>query len=413
MRFVLYTHSLASDWNHGNAHFLRGVLRELEARGHATLALEPADGWSRANLLADQGPAALDRFARDFPELTTRSYGPDFDHAAALDGADVVIVHEWTDPALVAQLGALRRDGGGFTLLFHDTHHRGVSDATAIAGMSLAEYDAVLAFGETLRARYERAGWGREVFVWHEAADTRLFYPRDGGPHEGGLHEGGSGERGPGEKADLVWIGNWGDGERERELAEFLIEPARRLNLSGTVRGVRYPDAALAVLRDSPLRYGGWIANADAPAEFARHRMTMHVPRRPYVEALPGIPTIRVFEALACGIPLVCAPWRDSEALFRPGRDFLTARDGAEMAARLQAIRNDGALAASLAASGLETIRARHTCAHRVDELLAILAQRGHGRVLRALADAASPNSAPPNSTQPNSAPPNTTGAAP
>ena len=41
MRFVLYTHSLVSDWNHGNAHFLRGVLRELQRRGQETLALEP------------------------------------------------------------------------------------------------------------------------------------------------------------------------------------------------------------------------------------------------------------------------------------------------------------------------------------------------------------------------------------
>jgi spore maturation protein CgeB len=40
---------------------------------------------------------------------------------------------------------------------------------------------------------------------------------------------------------------------------------------------------------------------------------------------LPGIPTIRVFEALACGIPLVSAPWDDSEHLFRPGEDFLVA----------------------------------------------------------------------------------------
>jgi spore maturation protein CgeB len=62
MRFVLYTHSLVSDWNHGNAHFLRGVLRELQARGHDTLALEPENGWSRSNLLASHGPEALSRF---------------------------------------------------------------------------------------------------------------------------------------------------------------------------------------------------------------------------------------------------------------------------------------------------------------------------------------------------------------
>jgi spore maturation protein CgeB len=370
MKFVLYTHSLVSDWNHGNAHFLRGVLTELQARGHETLALEPEDGWSRSNLLNDQGPDAIDQFVTVFPGLTSVSYGPDFDHAEAVADADVVIVHEWTEPTLVAHLGQLRREGGSFTLLFHDTHHRGVSDAKAIAGLMLTDYDVVLAFGETLRERYLKQGWGQQVFTWHEAADVRLFRPH---PEIE-------------KRADLVWIGNWGDGEREKELAEFLIEPATKLGMSGSVRGVRYPDDALTVLSRSPLHYGGWIANADVPMEFARHRMTMHVPRRPYVEALPGIPTIRMFEALACGIPLVSAPWNDAEGLFRPDRDYLRASNGQEMERHLQALRDDPSLAASVAESGLETIRQHHTCAHRINELLGILAERGTARVRQALA---------------------------
>ncbi len=184
MHVVLYTHSLVSDWNHGNAHFLRGVARELVARGHRVTALEPEDGWSRRQLLADGGPAALDRFARDFPELTSLSYGADHDPAVALDGADVVIVHEWTDPALVTRIGAARRAGGRFTLLFHDTHHRAVSAEREIAGLDLSGYDGVLAFGETLSERYRAAGWGQQVFTWHEAADVRLFRPtpRSSGP---------------------------------------------------------------------------------------------------------------------------------------------------------------------------------------------------------------------------------------
>jgi spore maturation protein CgeB len=356
MRFVLYTHSLLSDWNHGNAHFLRGVLRELQARGHDTLSLEPEDSWSRKNLIAAHGVAALEAFRREFPELTARSYGVEFDHSAAVSDADVVLVHEWTDPQLIAQLGRIRRDGGRFTLLFHDTHHRAASDEASIADLALQDYDAVLAFGEILRQRYLKRGWGRRAFTWHEAADARLFFPRVADP----------------EPADLVWIGNWGDGERARELEEFLIEPARRLQLTGTVRGVRYPDSAIAALRRTALEYSGWIANVNVPDEFARHRVTVHVPRRPYVAALPGIPTIRVFEALACGVPLVCAPWDDEEALFRSG-DFLRARSADAMTAQLQLVLRDRDLAQSLAASGLETIRRRHTCAHRVDELLAII----------------------------------------
>jgi len=106
------------------------------------------------------------------PTRCTATQG--FDHERATAGADVVIVHEWTDPALVAQLGLLRRRGGGFRLLFHDTHHRAVSDRDAIASMLLQDYDGILAFGETLRQRYLQLGWGARVFTWHERAGGRM-----------------------------------------------------------------------------------------------------------------------------------------------------------------------------------------------------------------------------------------------
>jgi spore maturation protein CgeB len=92
---------------------------------------------------------------------------------------------------------------------------------------------------------------------------------------------------------------------------------------------------------------------------------------------LPGIPTIRVFEALACGIPLVSAPWTDSEGLFRPGEDYLVARDGAEMERHLRTLANDPDLRGSLVRNGLSAIRSRHSCAHRVNQLLAILKTLG------------------------------------
>ena len=57
MKIIYFTHSLASCWNHGNAHFLRGVLRELAALGHHVRALEPQGAWSLENLLRDHGAA--------------------------------------------------------------------------------------------------------------------------------------------------------------------------------------------------------------------------------------------------------------------------------------------------------------------------------------------------------------------
>ena len=357
MRIVYFTHSLASCWNHGNAHFLRGVLRDLIARGHDVQVLEPEGAWSLQNLLADHGEAGLDAYRSAYPDLSSRVMPKGFDVEAACDGADLVIVHEWNDPALVAAVGDARRRGGRFTLLFHDTHHRAVSDPKAINAFDLSGYDGVLAFGETLAAVYRRWGWEGRVFVWHEAADIRLFHP----PVEEGA------------RAGAVWIGNWGDGERTEELERFLFTPAKSAGLPLEIYGVRYPADALATLKRYGIAYKGWLPNARAPEIFARHRVTVHVPRRFYVDMLPGIPTIRVFEALACGIPLVSAPWSDAEGLFRPGRDFLFARDGEEMAGHLRAIDEDEGLRAELVRNGLETIRARHTCAHRVDELLSIV----------------------------------------
>jgi spore maturation protein CgeB len=287
------------------------------------------------------------------------SYASDADLEQLTAGSDVVIAHEWNEPQLIAGLGRLRRGDARFTLLFHDTHHRAVSDPTFLRRYDLSAYDGVLAFGEALADVYSRAGWGERIFVWHEAADTRLFRP----------------PRQETERRGVVWIGNWGDGERSGELETFLVAPAARAALPLDIYGVRYPETARALLHAYGARYRGWLANADAPNVFARHLATIHVPRRLYVDRLPGIPTIRVFEALACGIPLICSPWSDEENLFRPGEDYLVARSGDEMARCLHALKEDPDLRATLASSGFRTIRARHTCKHRAAELISIVEQ--------------------------------------
>lgn len=366
MNFVLFCHSLLSDWNHGNAHFLRGVATELLARGHNLRVYEPRDNWSLSHLKAEErGSQALSRFDEVYPTLraSSRFYEAGDDVAALVEGADVVIVHEWSAPELVAELGRLRQASAGrWKLLFHDTHHRAASARHEMAAFDLGGYDGVLAFGDVIRDIYRRQKWASRAWTWHEAADTRVFKPLPQEPSS--TCEG-----------DLIWIGNWGDGERTRELHEFLLDPVRELKLKARVHGVRYPPEALSALRQSGIEFGGWLPNLEAPQAFANWKMTVHVPRGPYVQALPGIPTIRIFEALACGIPLVSAPWQDAEHLFEPGLDFWTARDGAEMKRKLQVLAHDAGARRELAQHGLRTILARHTCAHRVDELMEILSE--------------------------------------
>ena len=356
MRVALFCHSLLSDWNHGNAHFLRGVVTELAARGHEVRAFEPASAWSTAHLVGEAGEAALAEVRLVYPAVVPMRYDlGSLDLDQALAGVDLVIVHEWSDPDLVRRIGAHRARTGTYRALFHDTHHRAVTDPASIARCELGRYDGVLAFGRSLRDAYVKRGLAERVFVWHEAADTRVFTPRIAGVER-----------------DLVFIGNHGDGERRAEIDELLIKPVRALGLTARVHGVRYPDEARVALGRAGIELAGWLPNHRAPYAYARARATVHIPRRPYVEALPGIPTIRVFEALACGVPLLVARFRDDEELFAPGLDFLCVESGREMTRALASLLSSTDRADALADHGLATILARHTCAHRVDELLAI-----------------------------------------
>ncbi len=90
-----------------------------------------------------------------------------------------MIVHEWNDHQLVRRIGEHRDRVGGYRLLFHDTHHRSVSDRSSMVAYDLSNYDGVLAFGNVIRDIYLTEGWTQHAWTWHEAADTRIFHPID------------------------------------------------------------------------------------------------------------------------------------------------------------------------------------------------------------------------------------------
>jgi spore maturation protein CgeB len=362
LRFRIFAHSWISDWNHGNAHFLRGLASELVKQGHEVRCYEERDGWSMKNLAGERSDAAAQAivaFRQAFPNLDVGFYSNDATFAGfaaqELRNADVVIIHEWNSPAVVAQILALK-PALGFRALFHDTHHRAYTNPREILRMQLHEFDGVLAFGNAIRRIYSEAFNVKKTWTLHEAADTARFYPQDA------------------EKdTDVVWIGNWGDEERTRELEEFLVTPAYAMREHKfAVHGVRYPPDAVERLSHSGIEFRGYLPNLRAPQMYARSKISLHVPRRFYANGLSGVPTIRVFEALAAGSALVCAPWNDSEGLFRPGEDYLCVPDSQSMIAELTRLLRDDRARQQLAAHGLDSIRKRHTCAHRAEQLVDI-----------------------------------------
>ena len=362
MRIIMFYHSLVSDWNNSSAHFLRGVTFELMTRGHDIRVYEPRDGSSLLSLQEERGDFATEGFKEAYPGLVSVFYDlAEIDLPGALDGADLVIVHERNDRDLVRRIGAARAGDPGLRLLFHDTNHRSVTDPQTMAAYDLSNYDGVLAFGESIRNIYIERNWAARAWTWHESADIRVFCAIPDVERQG----------------DLVWVGNWADEQRTADFHEYLLGPIEILDLKARAYGVGYPPDAISALGKAGIWYAGWLPNYEVPEVFAGHAVTVHIPRRPYTQALPGIPSIRVFEALACGIPLVSAPWDDVEGLFSPGRDFLLARNGLEMNRHLRMLLEDETAAHELRFHGLRTVRAKHTCAHRVDQLLDICRELG------------------------------------
>ena len=366
LRFRIFAHSWLSDWNHGNAHFLRGLARELVRLGHEVRCYEELGSWSLSHLMQEGEVAsnAIDQFRASFPELDVRFYDRETNLsetlASELRDADVVVMHEWTDPVIAHAILSYKAKFG-FGALFHDTHHRAYTNAGEILRFPLHLFDGVLAFGEPIRRIYLNGFGVPNAWTFHEAADVSHFHPLD-----------------ESRENDLLWIGNWGDEERSRELMEYLVAPALELRGCKTiVYGVRYPEQGRRSLAEAGIEYRGYLPSLMAPRAYSRSALSLHVPRRQYTNGLSGIPTIRVFEALACGASLVCAPWSDVEQLFRPGEDYMVVNSGSEMADVIQHLLRDESARRQMGANGRQTILQRHTCAHRAEQLVGICEELG------------------------------------
>jgi spore maturation protein CgeB len=258
-RFAFFYQSVISDWNHGNAHFLRGLMRSLQARGHAVVCYEQVDNWSLENLLRVQ-PNAIEAFVSQFPDLRFERYAlePNLEGwlRQRLAQTDVAVVHEWNEPRVIRMLGRLCHELG-VRALFHDTHYRVVLDEDYRSTLGLEQYAAIIAYSPSVAERYRALGFER-VHVLHEAADTTIYAPMR-----------------VAKNTDVVFVGNYGDGDRSNELEEYVFAPRADLpRLSYAVYGVRYPEKVLARLNNGlDIAYRGWLPNVKVPAVYSAARV--------------------------------------------------------------------------------------------------------------------------------------------
>ena len=363
MRFVYFTHSLASCWNHGNAHFLRGVLRELIACAATQVeAFEPGGSWSLRNLLDGPRRGRSRRLSRaPIPELS--------------------VAHSTTLTSIVeaAARRRRRRDRARMERALARRRHR-PSAAARRAASRCCSTTRIIA-----RSAIRRRSAPSTSTATTACSPSARRWPRSTAAGAGATASS-SGTRPPtracstrrptrAEREGLVWIGNWGDGERSAELESFLLRPGARPS------ACRSTSTACAIRTQALDDARAGTARAIAAGSRMRGARDLRPPSRDRARAAP------LLRRRAAGHP--DHPGVRGAGLRHPARLRAVARCGGSVPARrriswsrqtrremerhLAALRDDPALRAALVASGLETIRARHTCAHRVDELLAIV----------------------------------------
>jgi spore maturation protein CgeB len=335
--------SITSSWGNGHATTYRGLVRALSARGHRVLFLERDVPWYAENRDLPRPPYARTSLYASLDELER--------FRAAVAEADLVIVGSFVPDGRVVASWALRHARG--LTAFYDIDTPATlaavsADRCAYLDRTLVpRFDLYLSFtgGPTL-ARLEREFGARSARPFHCSFDPDVYYPEACEP-----------------RWDLGYMGTF-SADRQPALEQLLLEPARRLPASRfVVAGPLYPDEV------------DWPANVEriahlAPAEhrsfYCRQRFTLNLTRSDMVAAGYS-PSVRLFEAAACGVPIISDPWPGLETLFLPGREVLLARTARES---LRAVKNlSVAEAQRIGARARRRVLAQHTAEHRAAEL--------------------------------------------
>ena len=345
MRVVLFCHSLLSDWNHGNAHFLRGVVARARSRAATTVRVfEPRGRLEpRRTSVAEHGDeprrasshAPTRRCAQRRYDLAT------LDLDEALDGADLVLVHEWNDHALVARIGAHRARRAATTGCSSTTPTTARSPTPRGDGaLRPAHYDGVLAFGRVIRDLYLRRAAGPRG----PGPGTRPPTPASSARCRASSDDGRPGlDRQLGRR-----------GAHRRAARVPARAGARRSACARRVHGVRYPRAT----RTAALRGGGHRVRRLA-AELPRRREAFARPR----DGARAAPALRRGAARHPDDPRrsrrspaasrsSARPGTTPRGSSRRAADYLVARDGAEMTRHLRALLHDAGARRELAAHG-------------------------------------------------------------
>jgi spore maturation protein CgeB len=350
MKLVVFGLSVSSSWGNGHATLWRALIKALGTLGHSVVFFE-----------------------RDVPYYAAHR------DLAELPGGELVLYPEWEDARETARAELAEADVGLVTSfcpdgvsasaevldspvplrVFYDLDTPVTLERLRAGAMvpyldrrGLADFDLALSYtgGAALSGLRDLLG-ARRVAPLYGSVDPDIHRPAPPLDRY---------------RADLSYLGTYA-ADRQEALGSLLVEPARRLsNARFLIGGAQYP-------ADFPwadnIYFVRHLPPAEHPAFYSSSRLTLNVTRAPMVE-LGYCPSGRLFEAAACGVPLVSDAWEGLDTFFTPGDEILVARTVEDS---VRAIEADDAELSRLGRAARARALATHTAERRAGELVALL----------------------------------------
>ncbi len=353
MKLVIAGLTVSSSWGNGHATLWRGLIKALTGRGHEVVFFEKdvpyyaanrdltaLPGRSRLVLYAtlDEAEPALRRELATAEAGMVTSYCPEGARAAEMvlgSGAEIKCFYDLDTPVTLDRLLT------GEPVDYLPAH-------------GLGDFDLVLSYtgGKALKQLQERLG-ARTVAPLYGSVDPESHYRVEARDDY---------------RADLSYLGTYA-ADRQQALEELLLKPAAALeNLRFLIGGAQYPQEFpwgpnIYFVRHMPPPLH--------PAFFSSCRLTLNVTRRAMAE-YGFCPSGRLFEAAACGAPLLSDAWEGLEEFFTPEESILVARTAQDT---IHALARSDAELQRMAAAARETVMDRHTSARRAIDLERALEQ--------------------------------------
>ena len=340
MKVVFLGLSITSSWGNGHATNYRALVRELSRRGHDVLFCERDVPWYAAQ--------------RDLPEPPwgrTALYGSvdqlRDEHAAAVAAADLVVVGSFVPEGVAVAEWALESAGGATAFYDIDTPvtlgKLRAGDSEYLSPELVPRFDLYLSFtgGPTLEVLASEVG-ARRPLAFYCLVDPEAYRPVEAET-----------------RFDLGYLGTYSD-DRQPTLERLLLDPARRLPAANfAVAGPQYPGAVRWPGNVERIEH---VPPGDHPAFYASQRFTLNVTRA-QMRTAGWSPSVRLFEAAACGVPIISDRWDGLDEIFSPDEEILIADEATNVVDFLTEI--GAAERAAIARRARQRVLAEHTAERR------------------------------------------------